>query len=483
MLGDTSGHVEGQEASGGNGVSEYLGIPYAVPPVGERRWLPPTSFTGNTTIKATNFGPGCIEIAGADIGEPGSGNSATGNLTEAGKYILGAMLDAIPETGEDCLTLNVWTKPQAGEGEEKKAVLVFIHGGSFISGSSRVPVYNGQHIAGNQDVVLVTLNYRLNIWGFPGAPGKTQNLGLLDQRLALEWIRDNIAGFGGDPDRITVFGQSAGGGSVDMMSYAFADDPIASGFISESGVVVNFATTLPAVVAGLWYNVSTALGCGGILSGSEKVFACMQGKTPDEIMAVIPSPSITGPSFAPVIDETLVFSDYKLRTPAAVPLLIGNNDRETDLFRYTLSADLPDAFYDQAELALYTCPAAARADVGREAGFPTWRYRWMGVFPNTILSYTPMTGAWHGSELPSLFGTMPEVVVSNTPEQNEISAYIQGAWAAFAKDPVNGLTNYGDGWPQYDPDGKTLVRLGFNNRTGPNLADGDEFDTACGLLS
>lgn len=293
------------------------------------------------------------------------------------------------------------------------------------------------------------------------------------------------------------------------MSYAFADDPIASGFISESGVVVNFATTLPAVVAGLWYNVSTALGCGGILSGSEKVFACMQGKTPDEIMAVIPSPSVTGPSFAPVIDEALVFSDYKLRTPAAVPLLIGNNDRETDLFRYTLSADLPDAFYDQAELALYTCPAAARADVGREAGLPTWRYRWMGVFPNTVLSYTPMTGAWHGSEvccifcsrgvyikysrfrtdrpptnqLPSLFGTMPEVVVSNTPEQNEISAYIQGAWAAFAKDPVNGLTNYGDGWPQYDPDGKTLVRLGFNNRTGPNLADGDEFDTACGLLS
>lgn len=131
------------------------------------------------------------------------------------------MLDAIPETGEDCLTLNVWTKPQAGEGEEKKAVLVFIHGGSFISGSSRVPVYNGQHIAGNQDVVLVTLNYRLNIWGFPGAPGKTQNLGLLDQRLALEWVRDNIAGFGGDPDRITVFGQSAGGGSVDSKELFF----------------------------------------------------------------------------------------------------------------------------------------------------------------------------------------------------------------------------------------------------------------------
>lgn len=277
-------------------------------------------------------------------------------------------------------------------------MMLFIHGGSFVSGSSRIPAYNGRHIAERQDLVLVTINYRLNIWGFPGAPNRTQNVGLLDQRLALEWVRDNIAGFGGDADRITVFGESAGAGSVDILSYAYNDDPIAAGFIAESGTARQFATTLQATEASQWYNVSAAVGCGDALSGAEAVFACMQGQDAEAIKAALPASGLSA-AFAPVVDEEVVFSDYVVRSPAARPFLLGTNDREADLFKYTLAENYSDTFYAQAELLLFDCPAAARADSGVAAGNPTWRYRWMGVFPNTVLAYEPMSGAWHGSEV------------------------------------------------------------------------------------
>ncbi|KAK7756464.1 hypothetical protein SLS62_001690 [Diatrype stigma] len=390
----TSGPVEGQEASSSDGVSEYLGIPYAAPPVGERRWLPPANYSGDSTIKATSFGPGCLENPGSAVSR--TANADSPHLTDQGLYILGQMLDPIADTSEDCLTLNVWTKPQVGE--EKKAVMMFIHGGSFVSGSSRIAAYNGQHLAERQDVVLVTINYRLNIWGFPGAPNQTQNLGLRDQRLALEWVRDNIAAFGGDVDRITVFGESAGAGSVDVMSYAYTDDPIAAGYIAESGTAAQFATAAQAAEASQWYSVSSKVGCGDALAGADAVFACMQGVDAETIKAALP---VTGLSqaFAPVVDDEVVFSDYVLRSPAAVPLLIGTNDKESDLFKYTLAENYSDTFYAQAELLLFDCPVASRADKGIAAGNPTWRYRWMGVFPNTVLAYVPMSGAWHGSEV------------------------------------------------------------------------------------
>ena len=91
--------------------------------------------------------------------------------------------------------------------------------------------FNGQYFAADEDVVVVTLNYRLGIFGFPGAPGEAQNLGLRDQRLAVEWLRDNVSAFGGDPDRITIFGHSSGALAVDTWAYAYNDDPIVAGMI------------------------------------------------------------------------------------------------------------------------------------------------------------------------------------------------------------------------------------------------------------
>lgn len=110
--------------------------------------------------------------------------------------------------------------------------------------------------------MVVTLNYRLNIFGFPGAPDETHNLGLLDQRLAVEWLRDNARAFGGDPQRITIAGQSAGGMAVDIWSYVWTEEPIVAGLISQSGTVFSLEINSRELAHSHWYNASALLGCG-----------------------------------------------------------------------------------------------------------------------------------------------------------------------------------------------------------------------------
>lgn len=131
---------------------------------------------------------------------------------------------------EDCLTLNVWSKPAGNSTTDDggdaglKPVLVWIYGGRFSAGTSNTPFYHGEFMADAQEVVVVTFNFRMNIFGFPGAPElEVKNLALLDQRLAVSWVRDNIAAFGGDPSRITIAGQSSGSWAVSNWAYAFQD--------------------------------------------------------------------------------------------------------------------------------------------------------------------------------------------------------------------------------------------------------------------
>lgn len=131
---------------------------------------------------------------------------------------------------EDCLTLNVWSRPTNNSrndvvpGAELKPVLVWVYGGRFSAGTSNTPFYHGEFLSDAQDLVVVTFNFRMNIFGFPGAPElEVKNLALLDQRLAVSWVRDNIAAFGGDPSRITIAGQSSGAWAVSNWAYAFQD--------------------------------------------------------------------------------------------------------------------------------------------------------------------------------------------------------------------------------------------------------------------
>lgn len=321
-------------------------------------------------------------------------------ITPIAIELLQATLKATANQSEDCLSLNIWTKPQ--EGEEKKPVLVWLHGGGYTSGSSAVPWYNGQYIAGKEDLVVVTLNYRLSIFGFPGNPVSPANLGLLDQRLAVEWVRDNIAGFGGDPNRITLFGQSAGGGSVDHYSYAWTSDPIVQAIIPMSGTAAGFGLPSSQTASDNWFNSTAACGCGTVTDDPGLVYECMRSKPALDIVTNITRVTVTDPTsglpFSPTVDEKYVFSDYTGRKPISAPVLIGNTDFETGLFRLLVPA-FPAAVWPLINDIAFDCPAAMRAAQSVQNGNPTWRYRWFGDFPNLALSTTPEIGSWHASDV------------------------------------------------------------------------------------
>ncbi|KAB5585574.1 carboxylesterase [Coniochaeta sp. 2T2.1] len=474
----TSGPVSGHGAANLTDVSEYLGIPYAEPPLGSLRFQPPVRYEGTTPINGTEFGPSCLasSITGNATVDP----SVYANITVT-PIAVGLMLEInewADNQSEDCLTLNIWTKPQTGE--EGKAVMVWIHGGAYVSGGSAVEWYNGQYLAGKEDVIVVSINYRLSIFGFPGNPLSRPNLGLLDQRLAVEWVRDNIGLFGGDPARITLFGQSAGGASVDLYSYAWADDAIARAFIPMSGTATGFGLPTNLTANANWFNATAAAGCGGFKDDHQRVYACMMGKTGEEIARNIPANTVAdsgaGLPFGPVVDEAIVFSNYNGRKAVEAPMLIGNTHNETGLFRI-MAPTIPESVLAAVNDNAFTCPAALRAAESVLQGNPTWRYRYFGVFPNMVLSVQPESGAWHTSEVPVLFNATPSDLLPDTPEEAAIGSYLRRAWATFAKDPYNGLTELG--WPEYTTTKKSLVRLGYDNQTGPNLAVGNKYDSAC----
>ncbi len=196
------------------GVQTWLGIPYAKPPVGNLRWRAPEPLpASDETFDAKKFG--ATPIQDRDEVEPAS---------------------LLPQ-GEDCLTLNIWSRPS----DKPKPVMVFIPGGGFVSGGSGDPIYNGAHLAANGDVVVVTINYRLNVFGFMNFAAIDSSfadsgyLGLKDQIAALTWIKDNIAEFGGDPDNVTIFGESAGSISAMLLMVTPAAKGLFNKAIAQSG--------------------------------------------------------------------------------------------------------------------------------------------------------------------------------------------------------------------------------------------------------
>ena len=205
------------------GVTSYKGIPFAAPPVGSLRWQVPQPVTRWTGVRnADHFGNACFQI------QDHSRLPWTEPFMEQGPV------------GEDCLYLNVWTAAKSFS--ERRPVMVFIYGGGFVEGSGSVAVYDGTNLA-KRGVVVVNMNYRVGPLGFLVYPGLTKesahgssgNYGLLDQIAALQWVHKNIAAFGGDPDRVLIFGQSAGATSV----YDLMQSPLAKGLfvraIAESG--------------------------------------------------------------------------------------------------------------------------------------------------------------------------------------------------------------------------------------------------------
>ncbi|KAF2739208.1 alpha/beta-hydrolase [Polyplosphaeria fusca] len=473
----SSGLISGQRAAAAPKVMEYLGIPFAKPPLDQLRFAPPEPFTSDSSINATSFGYSCpISSTATDLLLPRPDPRI--NFTAAGTQMFTILSQSGDRFSEDCLTLNIWTKAQ--QSEEKKAVMVYFYGGGFVIGNSDAPTYNGAHFVDQEDVVMVTINYRLNIFGYPGHPGAA-NLGLLDQRLAVEWVRDNIAAFGGDSSRITIFGESAGGASVDVYSYAWPSDPIVSGLIAQSGTVIPPSNASTA--AALWSRAATALGCSST-SNTTAELACMRKQPASALSEVISKL----PNFTPYADNRTVPTDYASRSAAGnfakVPLLIGHNDNEASMLAIVsllkTNTTLPDAFWHTYNLDLFFCPVARRAAVSSSHNLPVWRYRYFGDFPNLRVSADLEMGSSHGAELFVLFDNMPAGVgiPASTDEQVEFGRYMRRAWAAFARDPQGGLEREMR-WPRYRPEEATLVRLGLGNRVGLNLGVPEDYDGEC----
>jgi len=190
----------------GKAANAYLGIPFAESTAGEGRWQPPTPkrpWTG--TLSATQFGSICPQTPAAPA--PPEAASA--------KRLKSAAPAQPPAESEDCLSVNVWTPADAKAGAGL-TVMVFIYGGGFEAGGSNASLYDGSYLAANRNVVIVSFNYRVGALGFLAADGLTGNYGFLDQQLALNWVHDNIASWGGDPEKVTLFGQSAGAMSVGL---------------------------------------------------------------------------------------------------------------------------------------------------------------------------------------------------------------------------------------------------------------------------
>uniref|UniRef100_A0A8H7Y890 Carboxylic ester hydrolase n=1 Tax=Psilocybe cubensis TaxID=181762 RepID=A0A8H7Y890_PSICU len=459
-------------------VRQFLGVPYAV----AQRWEAPANPPNRTSVfKASNFSATCPQ-----------------NLTPIFKEALvlagGQGID-IPES-EDCLTVNIWAP--SIKRQQQTAVLVWIYGGGFQFGSSNLPQYSGENFVNDHDdITVVTFNYRLNIFGQPNSPQlanttSSQNFGLLDINAAIHWVHANIGAFGGDPDRITIFGQSAGGLAVDAYTYAHPNDTVVKGAIEQSGNL-GFATSgfiASSTIDGTWNTLASSVGCGNVSDSAQ--LACMKAVPFRTLRDVV---SESGLTFNLLFDNITIFSDIQERAKAGnflqVPLLGGSTLNEANVL--TVAADVAglspptspfvsEVVSDVQTQVNWTCPAGSAAQDRVNAGVPTWRYQYQAVFSN--ISPRPDLGSYHLSEIPIVFGTYKTVnpSIPVTPNERALSKYIQGAWVAFAKNPRRGLIDYG--WPLYNATTNSTVVLGnFMNSTGTVFTKGATLDSTCGSVT
>lgn len=336
-------------------------------------------------------------------------------------------------------------------------------------------------------IITDQFSYRVNIFGFSGAPGETQNVGLLDQRKAIEWVRDNIAGFGGDPTRISIMGQSAGGAAVDYYSYAYKHDPIVAGLISHSGTALSFKPNTANLTQNSFLSAAALLGCGG-----PTVVACMREKPFAEVLnasaAIKPLPSLALPQpvFHPTIDNVTVYADYTAlsaaETFARIPYLAGNTDEESGYYRISAARQnitLTDQQWRLFDLEGFACATGIEAAARARAGVPMWRFRYFGDWPN--LRLYPGSGSYHGLDLHMIFGGIEDIVGSDLPSnihENRTMNYMMRAWAVFVDNPTSGLSTKMH-WPKYDPTRNTLARLGYKLDPRSSFVAPALYDGAC----
>jgi len=468
----TQGVLEGIDAAR-PGVRAFLGIPYAAPPVADKRWAPPEPAAAwNGVRDASRFGDRCIQ---------------TRPFPD--------MLFQSAAESEDCLTLSVWTPAKAGE---RVPVMVWIHGGGFFSGAGDEQRHDGSALA-SKGVVLVTINYRLGVLGFLAHPELTAesprhasgNYGLMDQIAALRWVRDNIAAFGGDPDNVTIFGESAGSFAVSAL---MASPPAGGLFhraIGQSGAFFGSAglSVLPLAAAeARGTDLAAAVGAASL--------ADLRAIPPAELIAAQGEALVR---FAPIVDGVVLPEDpwdvFRQGRQHAVPLLAGWNSAEIKLppttvaaFEARLQATYPDdlaaarAVYPARDDREARASAIALASDNFTA-YSTWKWLELhtatgGVPVFRYLFDQPMPteagppadddpGAAHAMDIEYVFETLDSRHLAWRDEDRRVADLTATWWTNFAKrgDPNGaGLPQ----WPAWRADGEgRVMRINANAAAEP----------------
>ncbi|WP_044561135.1 carboxylesterase/lipase family protein [Azospirillum sp. B4] len=461
------GVVEGVMAAGapGTAVAAYKGIPYAEPPTGDRRWRPPVPAHGWTGVRdARDFGHACLQPPPA-----------------LGSVYYGGMASM----SEDCLTLNVWAPADA----RHAPVMVWIHGGALVGGGSSEPLYDGANLA-RQGIVVVSINYRLGLLGYLAHPALgaespqhlSGNYGLLDQIEALRWVRANIAAFGGDPGKVTIAGESAGGLSVLGLMASPAAHGLFRGAITQSGYMPAYRA-LHEDTLGLT-SAEAAGAALGKLAGATDAAALRAA----DLVALFKAGLATGWQPEPVIDGVTLprqlAETFARGEQARVPVLAGFNEGEIRSLPFLMpkAPDTPAAYQADvrrrfgAEAATYLAvyPGAdPRADVMASIrdGLYGWAAQYVArqqaaVGQPAFLYYfrhaTPAEkardlAAFHASELPYVFGQVgPDAALGPnwprpplTDAEARLSRAMMGYWVSFVRDGVPAAPGE-VAWPRYD---------------------------------
>lgn len=401
------GAVKGVEE---NGISVFKGVPYAQPPVGPLRWrLPQEPLNHADTLDCTRFGAASLQA----------------DRTPDTFYWKEFYQDGDPQRSEDCLYLNIWT-PSADSA--RRPVILWIHGGAYTGGFGHEIEFDGQAFAG-QDVILVTINYRLGMLGFLSHPilslddpdGTSGNYGLYDQLAALQWVKDNIASFGGDPDNITIMGQSAGAGSVQ----ALVSSPLAKGLVSKA--IIMSGGGLGGIIAPRSQADANKIGeamwaYSGVTTANE--MRAYPADKFDNLLRSFTMPN-SGPGlglpFNPCVDGRLLTDSFDATAQAGnqldIPYMIG----------FTSDDLMPEMMEKSARDWSLLLEKQGRR--------PAYVYRFCRDLPGEDMPADKggMGGAFHSAELWYVFGTVGRCWRPMTDADRRLSDRIVKYWSNFAR--------------------------------------------------